>query len=70
MQNLMVNRYADLHCNDVEVWIKSHTITKCTITFSTDATIDFTGKLQTAYCGTEKVLYEIYVCSDDEEEVA
>ena len=41
-----------------------------TITFSTDATIDFTGKLQTAYCGTQKVLYEIYVCSDDEEETA
>lgn len=37
---------------------------------STDATIDFTGRLQTSYCGTEKVLYEIYVCSDDEEEVA
>ena len=41
-----------------------------TITFSTDATIDFTGKLQTAYCGTQKVLYEIYCCSDDEEETA
>ena len=40
------------------------------IQFSTDATIDFTGKLQTSYCGIEKVLYEIYVCSDDEEEVA
>ena len=41
-----------------------------TINFSTDATIDFTGKLQTAYCGDQKVLYEIYVCSDDEEEAA
>lgn len=40
------------------------------IQFSTDATIDFTGKLQTSYCGTEKVLYEIYVCSDDEEDAA
>lgn len=40
------------------------------ISFSTDATIDFTGRLQTSYCGTEKVLYEIYVCSDDEEETA
>lgn len=40
------------------------------IQFSTDATIDFTGRLQTSYCGGEKVLYEIYVCSDDEEEVA
>ena len=40
------------------------------IQFSTDATIDYTGKLQTSYCGTEKVLYEIYVCSDDEEEAA
>lgn len=38
--------------------------------FSTDATIDFTGRLQTSYCGTEKVLYEIYVCSDDEEDAA
>lgn len=37
---------------------------------STDATIDFTGRLQTSYCGVEKVLYEIYVCSDDEEEAA
>lgn len=40
------------------------------ISFSTDATIDFTGRLQTSYCGDEKVLYEIYVCSDDEEEAA
>lgn len=40
------------------------------ISFSTDATIDFTGRLQTSYCGTEKILYEIMVCSDDEEETA
>ena len=40
------------------------------IGFSTDSTIDFSGRLQTSYCGTEKVLYEIYVCSDDEEEAA
>lgn len=40
------------------------------MTFSTDATMDFTGKLQTSYCGLEKVLYEIYVCGDDEEEAA
>lgn len=40
------------------------------ISFSTDSTIDYTGTLQVAYCGTEKVLYEIYVCSDDEEEAA
>lgn len=40
------------------------------IQFSTDATIDFKGRLQTSYCGIEKVLYEIYVCSDDEEEAA
>ena len=41
-----------------------------TVGFSTDSTIDFTGKLQTSYCGTDKVLYEIFVCSDDEEESA
>lgn len=39
-------------------------------TISTDATLDFSGVLQTSYCGTEKVLYQIYVCSDDEEEAA
>lgn len=39
-------------------------------TLSTDATIDFTGKLQTSYCGGEKVLYEIYCCADDEEDAA
>ena len=39
-------------------------------TLSTDATIDFSGKLQTSYCGGEKVLYEIYVCSDDREDAA
>ena len=36
--------------------------------FATDATLDYTGKLMTAYCGTAKVLYEIYICNDDEEE--
>lgn len=40
------------------------------MTFSTDATLDFTGTLQTSYCGTEKVLYEIYVCYDDVEDAA
>jgi hypothetical protein len=40
------------------------------IGLSTDSTIDFTGRLQTSYCGTDKVLYEIYVCADDEEETA
>lgn len=40
------------------------------VAFSTDSTLDFTGKLQTSYCGTDKILYEILVCSDDEEEVA
>lgn len=40
------------------------------VAFSTDSTLDFTGKLQTSYCGTDKVLYEIYVASDDEEETA
>lgn len=40
------------------------------ISFSTDGTLDFNGRLQTSYCGSAKVLYEIYVCSDDEEEAA
>lgn len=40
------------------------------MTFSTDATLDFTGTLQTSYCGAEKVLYEIYVCYDDVENAA
>ena len=40
------------------------------IGFSTDSTIDFTGILQTSYCGTDKILYEVVVCSDDEEEAA
>ncbi len=40
------------------------------MTFSTDATLDFTGTLQTSYCGAEKVLYEIYVCYDDVEDAA
>lgn len=40
------------------------------IGFSTDSTLDFNGRLQTSYCGAQKVLYEIYVCSDDEEEAA
>lgn len=40
------------------------------IGLSTDSTIDFTGILQTSYCGADKVLYEIMVCSDDEEEAA
>ena len=39
-------------------------------TVSTDATLDFSGVMQTSYCGTEKVLYEIYVCADDEEDAA
>lgn len=39
-------------------------------TISTDATLDFTGTLQTSYCANEKVLYQVYVCSDDEEEAA
>ena len=89
----MIKRYAELYCNDTEVWIKSHTITKMpcetdvvraayvvfpnfqpspevSIGFSTDSTLDFNGRLQTSYCGAQKVLYEIYVCSDDEEEAA
>lgn len=38
------------------------------VDFTTDATLDYTGRLMTSYCGTEKVLYEIYVCADDIEE--
>ena len=38
------------------------------IDFATDATLDYTGRLQTAYCGAEKLLYEIYICADDIEE--
>lgn len=36
--------------------------------FTTDATIDYTGNLMTSYCGTEKVLYVLYVAQDDIEE--
>ena len=38
------------------------------IGIKTDGTIDYKGKLQTSYCGDEKVLYEIYVCQDDVDE--
>lgn len=37
-------------------------------TISTEGTIDYTGNLQISYCGTHKILYEIYVAADDEEE--
>lgn len=40
------------------------------IGFTTDGTIDLTGNLQTSYCGTDKVLYEIYMAEDDIEEDA
>ena len=40
------------------------------IGFSTDSTLDFSGILQTSYCGVEKVLYEIYVAQDDVEDAA
>ena len=36
--------------------------------FTTDGTIDFSGNLQISYCGAQKVLYEIYMAADDEEE--
>lgn len=39
-------------------------------TISTDATLDFSGTLQTSYCAAEKVLYQVYVCGDDEEDAA
>lgn len=40
------------------------------VSFTTDGTLDFSGTLQTSYCGADKVLYEIYVCADDEEDAA
>ena len=39
-----------------------------TITFSTDGTIDYTGALQTSYCGEEKVLYKMFFAEADEED--
>ena len=37
------------------------------IGLTTDTTIDFTGDLQVSYCGQNKVLYNFYWASDDEE---
>lgn len=39
-----------------------------TVDLATDATIDYTGTMQTSYCGNEKLLYEIYMNPDDEED--
>lgn len=38
------------------------------ISLSTDGTIDYTGDLQVAYCGDDKVLYQVFVASDDVED--
>lgn len=34
---------------------------------TTDATLDFTGNLQTSYCAKEKILYEVIAVQDDVE---
>lgn len=39
------------------------------MSFTTDATMDYSGSLQVDYCSADKVLYEIYWCDDDDEEV-
>jgi len=38
------------------------------ISLTTDAQLSYTGALQVDYCSSEKALYEIYICADDEEE--
>ena len=38
------------------------------INLSTEGTIDYSGVLNIVYCATQKILYEIYVAADDEEE--
>lgn len=38
------------------------------ITLNTEGTLDYTGSMQVAYCSSDKELYSIYVCDDDEEE--
>lgn len=38
------------------------------INLATDATLDYTGDLQVAYCASEKVLYNFYWADEDEEE--
>lgn len=38
------------------------------IGFTTDATIDYSGDLQTDYCGSDKVLYKMFFAEADEED--
>jgi len=38
-----------------------------TISLTTDGTLDYSGDLQVDYCSTNKSLYNIYWCDDDEE---
>lgn len=38
------------------------------ITFATDGTIDYSGDLQTDYCGSERVLYKMFFAEADEED--
>lgn len=38
------------------------------ISLTTDTTVDFSGTLQAEYCGTEKLLYEIFIADGDEED--
>ena len=37
------------------------------ITLSTESTLDYSGDLQVDYCSADKVLYEIYYATEDEE---
>lgn len=37
------------------------------ISLTTDAQLSYTGALQVDYCSSNKALYEIYICADDEE---
>lgn len=38
------------------------------ISLTTDTTVDFNGTLQADYCGTDKLLYEIFWADDDDED--
>ena len=41
---------------------------ECEITLDTESTMDFNGTLQVDYCSADKVLYQIVMAEDDEEE--
>ena len=38
------------------------------ISTTTDATLDYTGDMQVDYCSEDKVLYQIFMAADDEED--